>query len=85
VAASPFLGFCIRESASRKKKLSDATSILLIPLGKDLKSGYVVIIDFIMQLLSSFDFGRTILQKTQPGQLRSRYAGFRVVARAQMR
>jgi hypothetical protein len=35
VVASPFLGFCILELASRKKKLSDATSILRIPLGKD--------------------------------------------------
>jgi hypothetical protein len=35
MVALPFLGFCIRELASRKKKISDATSILLIPLGKD--------------------------------------------------
>jgi hypothetical protein len=35
VVVTLILGFCVQKLASRKKKHSDATSILLIPLGKD--------------------------------------------------
>jgi hypothetical protein len=52
VVIALFPSFCIGDLVSPKKKLSDATSMLLIPLGRDRKSGYVVIIDFIMHPLS---------------------------------
>jgi hypothetical protein len=35
VVVTLILGFCVQKLASRKKKHSDATSILRIPLGKD--------------------------------------------------
>src|SRR5262249_10008094 len=42
------------EYASAKKKLSDASSIRLIPFGNAWKSGYVVMIDFMDLIPSNF-------------------------------